>query len=113
MGEYPNEKKILDGSLLLRRIICFLTMGSVLAVVHAQEGGEILKITIGKSTLLDDMTYQNAASMAVSRTGVVAAFYPKGPGHYRTSIDGGVTWGPQMDSPRVLAVGHAGVIFFA
>ena len=65
----------------------------------AAEEIEILKITVGKPTFLHPMRYQNAASLSISRTGVVAAFYPKAPKYYRTSTDGGVTWGPQMDSP--------------
>ena len=69
------------------------------------EETEILKITVGKPTLLDPLTYQNAASISGSRTGVVAAFYPKPPSHYRTSSDGGVTWGPSMDSPGQLGGG--------
>ena len=70
---------------------------------------EILKITVGKPTLLHPLQYQNAASISGSRTGVVAAFYPKPPRHCRTSSDGGVTWGPQMDSPPQLGGGSAGV----
>lgn len=70
---------------------------------HGQ--GEVLQITIGKPTLLDPEKYQNAACVAVSRTGVLAAFYPKPPKHYRTSDDGGVTWGAPRDSPPQLAGG--------
>ena len=66
--------------------------------VAAAEETEILKITVGKPILLDPLTYFNAASISGSRTGVVAAFYPTGR-RYRTSSDGGVTWGPPMDSP--------------
>jgi protocatechuate 3,4-dioxygenase beta subunit len=66
---------------------------------------EVLKITVGKPTLLDPLNYQNAASISGSRTGVVAAFYPTPPKHYRTSSDGGVTWGPPMNSPRQLGGG--------
>ena len=71
----------------------------------AAEETEILKITVGEPTLLDPMVNQNAASISGSRTGVVAAFYPKPPSHYRTSSDGGVTWGPEMDSPPQLGGG--------
>ncbi len=75
----------------------------------AAEEIEILKITVGEPTFLHPMRYQNAASLSVSRTGLVAAFYPKGPKYYRTSTDGGVTWGPQMDSPAQLGGGSASV----
>ena len=60
----------------------------------AAEEIEILKITVGEPTFLHPMRYQNAASLSVSRTGVVAAFYPKG---------------PQMDSPAQLGGGSASV----
>jgi protocatechuate 3,4-dioxygenase beta subunit len=75
----------------------------------ASEETDILEITVGAPTLLHPLNYQNAASLSVSRTGVVAAFYPKAPQYYRTSTDGGVTWGPQMNSPRQLGGGSAGV----
>ena len=55
----------------------------------------MLKITVGEPTLLSPMdseNHQNTASLAVSRTGVVAAFYPKPPKYCRTSTDGGLTW---------------------
>ena len=71
----------------------------------AAEETEILKITVGEPTKLHDMVNQNTASISGSRTGVVAAFYPKPPRHYRTSSDGGVTWGPPMDSPAQLGGG--------
>jgi len=61
---------------------------------------EILQITVGEPTFLSPTTYQNTASVAVSRTGCLAAFYPKPgspPSFYRTSTDAGHTWGPEMD----------------
>ena len=64
----------------------------------AAEEAEVLKITVGQPTLLHPLQYQNTASISGSRTGVVAAFYPAAR-RYRTSADGGVTWGPPMDSP--------------
>ena len=57
----------------------------------ASEETDILEITVGAPTLLHSLNYQNASSISGSRTGVVAAFYPKPPRHYRTSSDGGVT----------------------
>lgn len=82
----------------------------------AQEGfsdqTDVLRITVGQPTLLSLITNQNTSSLSVSRTGVVAAFYPKpgtGPKYYRTSTDGGVTWGPEMDSPPLLVGGAESV----
>lgn len=86
-------------------LVC-LAMGMAAESAKAEET-EILNITIGEPTLLHPLNYQNAASLSVSRTGVVAAFYPKAPQYYRTSTDGGVTWGPQMDSPPQLGGGSA------
>ena len=77
--------------------------------VSAAEETEILNITVGEPTLLSPLRCQGTASLAVSRTGVVAAFYPEpgtaGAKYYRTSTDGGATWGPQMDSPPQLLCG--------
>ena len=81
-------------------LVC-LAMGMAAESAKAEET-EILNITIGEPTLLNPFLYQNTASVSVSRTGVVAAFYPtpaKRPRFYRTSTDGGETLGPQMDSP--------------
>ena len=72
------------------------------------EETEILKITVGEPTLLDPLVNQSYASVSFSRTGVVAAFYPWKHLH-RTSADGGVTWGPAMDSPAQLGGGSANV----
>ena len=63
--------------------------------------------------------YQNRATLAVSRTGVVAAFYPKGAGpkYYRTSTDGARTWGeevefpPQAATPMSVGLRDGGVLF--
>ena len=68
----------------------------------AAEETEILKITVGEPTKLSDLVNQNTASLAVSGTGTIAAFYPKqgtGPWFYRTSTDGGRTWGQEMRQP--------------
>ena len=78
------------------------------AAAEQAEETEILKVTVGKPTLLHPQTLQNAAHLAVSRTGVVAAFYPKPPKYYRTSTDGGITWGPEMQSPSLLSGCTAG-----
>ena len=74
----------------------------------ADEETEILKITVGEPTKLSDDVYQNTASVMVSRTGVVAVFYPKpgtGPKFYRVSTDGGQTWSPEMNGPAELGGG--------
>ncbi len=78
----------------------------------AEEEVEILNVTVGKPTKLSDLTYLNSASLSVSRRGVAAAFYPKpetGPRFYRTSTDGGETWGEEMESPHQLAGGASSV----
>ena len=72
------------------------------------EEAETLRITVGEPTKLHDMFNQNTASLSVSRTGVLAAFYPKpgtGPAFYRTSTNGGLTWGPEMSSPPEQIIG--------
>ena len=63
---------------------------------------ELLKITVGEPTKLTSMSYQNTSEVIVSRTGVVAALYPKPPREikkYRVSKDGGKTWGQEIDAP--------------
>ena len=97
------------GLFLLQFAMCILAIGCTATVVNAKDKSEILIITEGTPTLLHSMVQQNTASLSVSRTGVVAAFYPKRPAYYRTSTDGGITWGPQMDSPPQLGGGSAGV----
>ena len=62
----------------------------------------MLKITVGEPTFLSPLRYQNSAAVAVSRTGTIAAFYPKpgeGAKYYRISHDGGRTWGEELDFP--------------
>ena len=74
--------------------------------VGVREATEFLKITVGEPTKLSDLLSQNSASVAVSRTGVVAAFYPKpgtGTKFYRISKDAGRTWGQELDFPPAYA----------
>ena len=74
----------------------------------AAEESDILRITVGEPTKLSDLVNQASASLAVSRTGGIAAFYPKpetGPEFYRTSTDAGLTWGPEMSSPPEQMIG--------
>ncbi len=73
------------------------------------EQTEILKITLGEPTKLSSLAYQNTSVLMVSRTGVVAAFYPKPgtrPAFYRISTDSGLTWSQEMDSPPELGGGQ-------
>tara|TARA_B100000809_G_scaffold97683_2_gene96238 strand:- start:3149 stop:4915 length:1767 start_codon:yes stop_codon:yes gene_type:complete len=63
---------------------------------------EILKITVGTATQLTTNSYQNTSALSVSRTGAVAAHYPKPPREvkkYRISNDAGKTWGAELDAP--------------
>ena len=81
----------------------------------ASEGTEILKVTVGKPTKLSSVGYQNSSSLAVSRTGVVAAFYPRPEDGkevfvWRISTDGGQTWGQEAPVPQGMGVGGAGCI---
>jgi hypothetical protein len=78
----------------------------------AAEETEILKITVGEPTTLSSVEYDNSATLSVSRTSVVAAFYKREdtdpPGYfYSTSADGGLTWGKEMPSPGGAANGTA------
>ena len=72
------------------------------ARIAGEDETEILNITVGQPTFLSTLQYQNSASVAVSRTGTVAAFYPKldiGGMFYRTSTDAGRTWGKERTYP--------------
>ena len=71
-------------------------------VCAAAEETEILEITVGQATKLTSMSFQNTSQLCVSRTGIVVAFYPKGPTNrpmHRISKDGGITWGEEIGSP--------------
>ena len=76
----------------------------------AAEETEILKIAVGEPTKLSDLVTQ-IATIAASRTGVVAAFYDPRPSKrtlvFKTSADGGATWGPEMDAPPQMGGGCA------
>ena len=87
---------------LIVAMVCLL-VGIAGRPVTAEQT-EILRITVGKPTFLSPLVCQGTASVAVSRTGVAAAFYPKpgtGAKYHRTSTDGGVTWGPETDTPDI------------
>ena len=106
------------GAVLLSVTMLCLAAGSSTGLAKTGTT-EILQIVVGKPTLLSPVIMQNSASLSASRTGVLAAFYPKpgneadsptAPHWYRTSTDGGVTWGPEMNSPPLLSGGTAGAI---
>ena len=87
---------------LARTLICLIcccdAVGWKIKCLRAES--EVLSITVGPPTTLSNLAYQNSASLAVSRTGVTAAFYPKpgtAPNFYRTSTHGGATWGPERE----------------
>ena len=92
-------------------LVCALCLFTGMTARSAQAGeSDLLTITVEQPTKLSALVNQNTASLALSRTGVVAVFYPKpgtGPRFYRTSTDLGRTWGKEMDSPKVLAGGSA------
>ena len=89
--------------------ICELCLVTHLTACSARAGEtDILTITIEKPTQLSKLVYQNTANLMVSRTGVVAVFYPKprtGPKFYRVSTDRGHTWSPEMKGPPELEGG--------
>ena len=71
---------------------------------NTHSDNEVLKITPGDPVTLSSVERDGRASLAVSRTGVVAAFYRRDDRSaldYRISIDGGKTWGiPESHRPR-------------
>ena len=90
----------------------------------AGEQGDMLRIAVGKPTVLvlDSETDQYSASVAASRTGAVAAFYPPkgvrgGNKLYRISTDRGLTWGeersfpPGTAGPMSIGLQEGGVLF--
>jgi hypothetical protein len=107
-----DRHKLIGKVFLSGTAMCLLAMGFISTAGGGEDETEILNITVGEPTKLSDLVNQNTASLVVSRTGVVAVFYPKpgtGPKFYRTSSDGGVTWGMEMNSPPQLGGGGAGV----
>jgi len=93
-------------------IVAVLLGASLMTVSSPAEETEILKITVGASTTLSPVTKENCSSLAVSRTGAVAAFYPPRPSTrpevYRVSSDGGLTWGEELRSPGIFGGGVCG-----
>ena len=72
---------------------------------------EVLKITLGDPVTLSSVELEGRASLAVSRTGTVAAFYRRDDRtafDYRISMDGGQTWGePNTAPPKMEFCGTA------
>ena len=100
--------------------LCILIMGFISVSVAGENEIEILTVTVDEPTKLSDLVNQNTASVAVSRTGVIAVFYPKPgttPKFYRISKDAGRTWSPEMNFPPeyagMMSVGlrEGGVLF--
>ena len=112
--------KSIGQAFLFAAVQCILTMGITLTAVGAENETEILNITVGEPTFMSPLRYQNSAAVATSRTGTIAAFYPKpgeGAKYYRISNDGGRTWGEELDFPPAYAgpmsVGlHEGGVLF-
>ena len=75
----------------------------------SSESVEILEITRHPPTKLSPLQHQNTSALAVSGTGVVAAFYgyDGAPRFFRTSTDGGLTWGREQASPDQMDGGQA------
>ena len=77
--------------LVLVSCVALLCSSIVVTATPAEaEEAEILRITVDQPTKLSNVVYTNTASVAVSRTGVVAAFYPNksgaGPDFYRNAL---------------------------
>ena len=89
------KHKLIGRAFLFGIVLYVLVIGITPTAVSAGNETEILNITVGEPTKLSDEVYQNSSAVAVSRTGTVAAFYPKpgeGAKYYRISNDGGRTW---------------------
>ena len=95
-------------------LVC-LAMGLAAESAKAEET-EILKITVGKSTLLGSEMYQNTSVVMVSRTGIAAVLYVTGrrdrPMEYRVSTDDGETWSKEISAPHQFGGGpNSGALF--
>ena len=65
-------------------------------------GNDVLKITPGDPVTLSRVELEGRATLAVSRTGAVAAFYPRDDRSgfdYRVSMDGGQSWQDPIVAP--------------
>ena len=71
------KHKLIGRAFLFGTVLCILVMGFIPTAVGGEDETEILNITVGQPTKLSDLVKQNTASLSVSRTGTVAAFYPK------------------------------------
>ena len=87
-------------------VIVFLVFGGTSKPALAEET-EILKVTVGEPTVMAPKPGNARGSVAISRTGTVAAFYQSGGSYaYRVSPDGGKTWSEQMSWPTHVAEGY-------
>ena len=95
-------------------VLYVLVIGITPTEVSAGNETEILNITVGEPTKLSSLEYANSAVLAVSRTGVVAAFYPdpnrKKIPVWRVSKDGGETWSKEVPTPRGVEGGCPGSV---
>ena len=95
----------------IRIVLCLIVLctatGCTVESAQAEEI-EILKITRHTPTKLSPLRQQNTSSLSRTRSGVVAAFYgyDGAPRFFRTSTDGGLTWGPEMSSPPEMTGGQ-------
>ena len=94
----------------IRIVLCLIVLCTATgwtAVSAQADQIEILKITQHPPTKLSPLRQQNP-SLLVTRAGVVAAFYSYDGalGFFRTSTDGGLTWGPEMSSPPEMGGGQ-------
>ena len=69
--------KLIRQVFLFVTVLCILAMGFIPAAVRGEDEADVLKITVGEPTLLSPLVFQNSASVAVSRTGAIAAFLSK------------------------------------
>lgn len=96
-----NNSYLIGGATCCVVVMCSC-LGGTATSVWADEM-EVLKVTVGQPTKLSDVGYTNSASLAISRTGVVAAFYKTGhPLVWKVSKDGGRTWGEEVVAPQAM-----------
>ena len=86
-----------------------LAMGLISTAVAGEDETEILSITRHMPTKLSRLRSTSSVAFQVSATGVVAVFYTHdgAPTFFRTSTDGGLTWGPEQASPDHVSNGQA------
>ena len=99
------KHKLIGRTFLFVTVLYIVAMGFIPASIAGEDETETLNITLGAPTKLSNLVYQNTASVAVSRTGVVGVIYQSGKWSssqvfgYRVSTDGGETWSKEMIPP--------------